>query len=715
MLSTARINPKEKRKILLFDKANWDEIRQGIKYFAHSNINSGDTLNVQDLWDAFKSTLNSLIDKHIPSKIISGKHHLPWINSAIKKIMKKRDRLYNKMKKSKNNAAFAKLKKIKALLQKKTRYAYWDYMNNIVCDTTEHKHGTTKRFWGFIKSLRNESCGVAPLREDGILKSSSSDKAEILNRQFSSVFINDTSTFQSDLGPSPFTDMTNINVTQAGVFKLLSGLKPHKAAGPDAMKPRVLKECAKEIAPIFTTLFNLSLQSGTVPSEWSEAFVTPIFKKGEKYIASNYRPVSLTCIACKLLEHIVVSNVLDHLDTNHILVDNQHGFRARRSCETQLVGFVHDLAASIQRYQVDVAIMDFSKAFDVVHHGRLLQKLSHYGIRGETNAWIKAFLGNRTQRVVVDGSVSCSAPVVSGVPQGSVLGPLLFLLYINDLPASVQSSVRLFADDCVIYREIRSSADTAQFQHDLDRLVLWEQKWKMSFNISKCHIMHLCRSKKPIYTTYTLNNHPLSVVSQATYLGVEVTSNLSWSPHVNKITARAKQNLGFLKRNLHSARKDTKVAAYNTIVRPTLEYCASVWDPYTQKDIDKIESVQRQAARFATNNYSKLPGTVTGIMSDLQWNSLESRRQSSRLALFHKMIYNHVDMHPSQYLTPITRQSRHYHHLAYQIPSTSVDYYKYSYFPRTVIVWNTLPSYVVSAESTLGFKSALATLAPYPY
>ncbi len=347
------------------------------------------------------------------------------------------------------------------------------------------------------------------------------------------------------------------------------------------------------------------MKLGTVPSEWSKAFVSPIYKKGEKFVASNYRPVSLTCIACKVLEHIVVSNILDHLDKYNILVDNQHGFRARRSCETQLVCFVQDLVQSIQHSQVDIAIMDFSKAFDVVHHGRLLYKASHYGIRGLTNNWLRAFLGDRTQQVVVDGSKSGSASVDSGVPQGSVLGPLLFLLYINDLPQTVKSNVRLFADDCVLYREIKSATDASLLQEDLDSLAVWERKWKMSFNIGKCHIMHATRSRKTLNHVYSLHGEPLSTVSQATYLGVELSSDLSWSPHVNKITSKASQTLGFLKRNLHSAKPDTKTAAYNSLVRPTLEYSCSAWDPYTQKDIQKIENVQRRAARFVTNNYEK--------------------------------------------------------------------------------------------------------------
>jgi len=710
MLSSVRLNQKAKRTIYLFDKANWFEIKNGILDFG-SKINSSNVAsNVQSLWDAFKSKLDELVTKHVPTKVLSGKQHLPWLNAKVRKLMKKRDRLYCKNKKRKSSSISDKLKKIKKLIQKETRQAYWNHMNNIICDPTENKHGTTKRFWGFIKSLRNDSCGVAPLRDKGILKSNADDKAEILNKQFTSVFTKGDNPYMPDLGDSPYPSMPDIQVTETGVRKLLMNLNIHKAAGPDGIRPRLLKECATEIAPIFTKLFNISLTSGTVPSEWTQALVTPIFKKGEKFIASNYRPVSLTCIACKMLEHIVVSNVLDHLDLHSILVDNQHGFRARRSCETQLTCFIHDLASSIQKSQVDVAIMDFSKAFDVVHHSSLLYKADHYGVRGSTNSWIGAFLSSRTQQVVVDGARSEKSSVASGVPQGSVLGPLLFLLYINDLPSRVRSHVRLFADDCVIYREIRSDADSHQLQRDLDSLAVWEQEWKMSFNISKCHIMHISRSKKVIRRTYTLNGQPMSPVDQATYLGVELSSDLTWGPHVAKVTSKASQTLGFLKRNIHSAKPETKQAAYNSLVRPVLEYSSSAWDPYNLKDINKLEGVQRKAARFVTNNYDKSPGTVTNILKDLHWESLQSRRQNSRLVLLHKIVYHYIDIPTTQYLTPYTRHSRHFHHLAFHLPITTSDYFKYSFFPRTVVVWNTLPSHVVSADTVLGFRSALATV-----
>ena len=317
-----------------------------------------------------------------------------------------------------------------------------------------------KRFWTYIKHKRTDCKGIAPLRSDGLLHSDTTDQSNILNKQFQSAFsekinINKDQFNEKCQMNGQFPSAPETNITCAGVLKLLQKINPNKAAGQDNIRPKISKELATEIAPILTIIFRISFETGEVPPDWRSANVSPVYKKGDRYKAENYRPISLTCICCKLMEHIVTSHIMGHADRNNILYPLQHGFRCKRSCETQLIEFIDETSKNMASgKQTDVLIMDFSKAFDKVSHNLLAHKLEHYGIRGKTNNWIKNFLHDRSHTVVVDGVTSDYISVDSGVPQGSVLGLSLFLFYINDMPQGLKSTVRLFADDTIAYYNI---------------------------------------------------------------------------------------------------------------------------------------------------------------------------------------------------------------------------------------------------------------------
>ena len=254
------------------------------------------------------------------------------------------------------------------------------------------------------------------------------------------------------LSGTPFPDMDHIEITVDGVTNLLSNLKSNKAGGPDKITARFLKEMASFLAPSLTLLFKASFTQGILPDDWKKANVIPVYKKGDRSCAANYRSISLTCIVCKIMEHIICSNIFSHLDKYGILCDQQHGFRHKRSCETQLITTINDFATALNNSeQVDAIFLDLSKAFDTVPHKCLCYKLSFYGIRGTILKWIKCFLTDRTQQVIINGKCSDSLPVLSGVPQGSVLGPLLFTCYINDIPNDLKqrrSQTRAYPGSC---------------------------------------------------------------------------------------------------------------------------------------------------------------------------------------------------------------------------------------------------------------------------
>ena len=258
---------------------------------------------------------------------------------------------------------------------------------------------TPKKLYSYIKSQKNENTGIAPLRSEGTLHSNPSEKANILSKQFQSAFTSEANTNIPDKGPSTHPIMEPIKISRDGVYKLIKNINPSKATGPDTIAGRVLKENIDICTDILTLLFTKSLETDKVPSDWNHANVTPVLKKGDKHNPGNYRPISITCIACKLLEHIFASNMMQHLETNNILYELQHGFRAKRSCESQIISLKHELSQNNDKnIQTDLIIMDFAKAFDKVPHKRLLYKMKYFGISEQIINWIKSFLSNSTFR-----------------------------------------------------------------------------------------------------------------------------------------------------------------------------------------------------------------------------------------------------------------------------------------------------------------------------
>ena len=296
-----------------------------------------------------------------------------------------------------------------------------------------------------------------------------------------------------------------------------------------------------------------------------------------------------------------------------------------------------------------------------------------------------------------------------GVPQGSVLGPLLFLLYINDLPQNITSQVRLFADDTAVYLTVTSSEDANTLQADLDTLQEWERTWDMEFNPSKCQVLHITRSRQPLQSQYTLHGQFLESVDSAKYLGVNITQDLNWNHHINEITGKANRTLGFVKRNVKTKNEAVKELAYKTLVRPQVEYASSVWNPHTKQNISKIEMVQRRAARWVKNNYSPYE-SVSNMLDNLGWRSLENRRIDSRLVMFYNIIYCYVTIQIPTYFEKPHRYTRHMHPLSYRQIHTSATYYQQSFYPATVVLWNRLPSEIVLMADLDSFKEGVCQI-----
>ena len=693
-----------RRLIYLWNKANLIEMEQDIAAFSRSfTTEHSETTPINTLWDIFKKKCMEVLQKHVPSKYTSTRYSQSWCNRTIRRLSRRKRRAYRKGKRTNKDKDWARFKSLQQTNRKECKRAHDDYVNTMVSDG-----GNRKKLYSFVKNKKCDSSGVASLKKDGLTVGDARGKAEVLNSQFSSVFTKEDDAPLPDLGISSTPDAPNIQVGRNGVMKLLQGLKPHKATGPDEISSRFLKEMASPITPALTLIFQASLEQGQIPDEWKTANVAPIFKKGDKSKPSNYRPVSLTSICCKVIEHILHSHIMKFFEQHHILSDSQHGFRKNRSCETQLILTINDLANGLDNsQQIDGILLDFSKAFDKVPHRRLAAKLHHYGVRGKTLSWIQSFLAGRTQQVTLEGQASSTSPVTSGVPQGTVLGPLLFLVYINDLPSRVKATPRLFADDCFLYRIINSQEAAQSLQDDLDALQQWEKDWLMSFNPDKCEVIRITKKRKPIDANYTIHGKELGHTKNAKYLGVLISDNLSWNAHVDTVTKKANNTTAFLRRNLSSCPQHIKETCYKTFVRPQLEYAATVWDPHTDINIAKLGGVQRRAARFVTNDYN-YTSSVTAMMRALEWESLQQRRQEAKAVMMYRIVNSLVDIPPQHHLhqqgTAVTRG----HQSRFMVPYSRTDTHRTAFFPSAIRLWNQLPESLVNASSLDVFKTGIA-------
>jgi len=437
--------------------------------------------------------------------------------------------------------------------------------------------------------------------------------------------------------------------------------------------------------PYFVRLLEITINNGTLPEDWRRATVVPVHKGEDRSLVSNYRPVSLNSVVCKQMEHVIASYLRQVWEGNDWLYEVQHGFRPGYSCESQVITVYQDIADTLDKGgRMDAIIFDFSKAFDLVPHGRLLVKIADSGVDNRVVVWIREFLIGRTQRVRVGGELSEEVRVTSGVPQGSVLGPLLFLAYVNDIGRNIESNIRLFADDCVIYREILTKEDMITLQRDVDRLGEWAVDNAMKINPSKSKALCFTRARVKDPLKYSLLGTLVPEASNCKYLGIILRNDLSWADHVNYTVKKAWKSLHFIMRILRKGNSNTKRLAYTSLVRPILEYGAACWDPYREGQIRELDRVQKKAAKFS--HHTKSP----------TWETLASRRKIARLCALYKAYRGERAwkaigdrLERPHYL------SRADHNLKIRNRRQRTDIGKYSFVNRTIEHWNQLPAEVL--------------------
>ena len=626
-----------KRTVYNYKKANWLGLRNAL---TQSDLNSIIDLsrgNIDIACQQWTATIIDLMNKFIPKYTIPNINSPPWIDGDVIHLSNKKETARRKAQRKNTEGLWENYRKLRNELRNLTNSKYINYIKNSAYDLSNN----TKRFWGVLKARLKTKSIPDKMQYRDTTANSPKSKATLFNNFFYSNF-----TFDDDnlVYPNITTNiderLRDIRFDIVDIRIILDHLDVSKATGPDNIPGRVLKECAREIAPSLTKLCNLSLSLGEFPSQWKRANVVPVYKKGDRNLCDNYRPVSLLCITSKILEKAVFNKLSDILLSK--LSKIQHGFLRGRSTITQLLGVINDISSNLDiAGQTDIIYLDFSKAFDSVSHKLLLHKIKKYGINGSLHKWFTSYLSGRNQRVVVEGSESPWLPVVSGVPQGSILGPMLFLLFIDDISDNIssESKMSLFADDAKLYRFIKSLHDCSILQRDLYTLENWSKIWKMNFNAKKCKIMSICRVA--LHTAfYQLNGTILERVYEFNDLGLIVTHDLTWSRHINCKLSKSNKNLGMVKRAVgYKAPVATKKCFYLSLVRSVLDYASIIWHP-NKNDLVHIESLQRRATKYILNDYTSDYKTR---LSELKLLPLCYHKEICDLSFFYKSLNGFID------------------------------------------------------------------------
>ena len=589
--------------------------------------------NPELVWHKFKSGLLQTAHNHIPFKFRKHKSEL-WITNETKREIRKRKSLHLACLDDPTPYNLLKHNEQSHYCKKLCNRDYNSYINNHICNKLEH--GDSKPLYRFIASKRGSSNIVNQL--DNVPPNNNTAIAECFADSFASVFTLDDGNSppfqQADTHSSPILFDPN------GVLKQLLLLDPRKGAGPDELSPALLKFLAPYMYVMLCKIFQYFYDINFTPNDWRCANIVPLFKKGSRSDPLNYRPISITSIISKIFEHIVSHNLNCYLESNQLFYDHQHGFRSKHGCDTQLLNTVSEFIDYYdEQIPIDIAVLDFSKAFDVVSHHKLKIKMLNLGIHSKTVDWIASWLQHRSLSVCVNNTKSSSRNVCSGVPQGSVLGPLLFNIFINDMNKSVAHSIlKLYADDSLLYKPILNSTDSDLFQIDLNSLVGWADASQMKFNVKKCEQLCIkrlaCSNSTP--TQYTMSGEPLSSVDHVEYLGVTIDCRLSFDQHIKKICSKANKSLHMLMRCLKKASPKTKSTAYKTICRPILEFATHTWSPHKIKYIKQLEGINRKAFRWVFR--LKKRDHISDLMVNNYWETLEQRRIKADVKMCNRML-----------------------------------------------------------------------------
>ena len=704
---------EEKRPYYDHRRANYEGMRATLATEEWGDLRD---LDVNEMWARIKEKMRRLQEEFTPVRRPKKNGNPPWMNKEVKKKVEEKRRAWKKWKESgretDGRAYKEREKETKTLIRR--RKNGWE--RKIV----ENRKVMPKLFFKQINRARKTRDKVAPLRTGSDVIVEPKEKATVLNQYYARVFT------RSNVEPPAPRVKTNVkledmDITKDKVNAAIEALKEDSAPGPDEIPPRLFRELKDGLTGPLTTLFRASMERGKIPDEWRDAVVSPIYKqKGSKSDPGNYRPVSLTNIAGKLMERVVKDEITHFIEANRLMSDSQHGFRSGRSVQTNMIEFHNTTTKWLDEGRsFDVIYLDFAKAFDKVCHRRLVIKLQEYGILGKILKWLENWLSGRRQKVRVDGECSEWEDVLSSVLQGSVLGGLLFNIFIDDIDEAVDirsflAAMAKFADDTKIARIAETEEDVTQMQQMINGLSRWAQKWEMKFNADKCKIMHF-GNKNP-RATYLMDGVELGRTTEERDLGIRIADTLKPSRQCAVAAKSAHFALSQIQRSFHFRRKRDLVPLYKTFVRPKLEFGVQAWSPWTEADAKELEKVQERLIRLLSDARGS---TYEERLRDAGLTTLKERRERGDVIEVFKTLRHINNIEENRWFRRVREEARPLRSNTVvdngeevrredvlETERANLELRRNFFVVRAAKAWNELPDRVKTQRTVNGFKNA---------